>query len=139
MSTSAPEPMILSGGILPACWRLGINAFDIKPLEIGITVFLPDLWYGKGAQLRVEVFNGQGFQPLKIGDIWMVAASVLRCESSNIESSFGRFKSVNSSLILDHLGYLQILITYMRLCWLTKLLKSGVMLLLLYLTGRNSL
>jgi hypothetical protein len=85
---SVPEPMILSGGILPACRRLGINAFDIKPLEIGITGFLPDLWHGKGGRLRVEVFNGQGFEPLKIGDIWMVGASVLHCESSNIEISF---------------------------------------------------
>lgn len=131
--------MIYSVGIRPALWRpiIGISAFDIEPLEIDITEFLRGLWHGKGERLRVEVSNGQGFEPLKIGDNWIVGASLLHFPI--LKAVLERFRSLIIQPILDRLGSLQTLITYMRLSWLTKLLKSGVMSLLLYLKGRNSL
>lgn len=97
ISSLAPEPVIFSGGISPALWKpiIGVNAFDIKALEIDLTGFLPILWKS-GGKLVIEVTNGED-ENNKVAQNWITAVSLLHWESPEIESSFGEVETFDNS------------------------------------------
>ncbi|CCH43087.1 Peptide-N4-(N-acetyl-beta-glucosaminyl)asparagineamidase A [Wickerhamomyces ciferrii] len=96
ISSTAPEPIIFSGGISPSLWKpiIGVNAFDIKPLEIDLTSFLPNLWEN-GGKLEIEITNGEELG--KVAQNWITAVDLLHWESSEIESSFGEVERFDNS------------------------------------------
>lgn len=97
ISSLAPEPVIYSGGISPALWKpiIGVNAFDVKALEVDLTSFLPILWKS-GGKLEIEVTNGEE-KGDKIDQNWIVSSNLLHWESSEIESSFGEVENFDNS------------------------------------------
>lgn len=105
INTIAPEPIIYSGGISPALWKpiIGINAFDIKPLEIDLSAFLPNLWNSE-SRLRIEVSNGQYSESLKIGENWIASCNLLHWESPKIESSYGEIIEFKNSTFYNGFG-----------------------------------
>lgn len=96
ITSLAPEPVIFSGGISPALWKpiIGVNAFDIKALEIDLTAYLPNLWK-TGGKLKIEVTNGEKDDG-KVAQNWIAAANLLHWESAEIESSFGEVETFDN-------------------------------------------
>ncbi|ONH66836.1 Peptide-N4-(N-acetyl-beta-glucosaminyl)asparagine amidase A [Cyberlindnera fabianii] len=96
VSVDAPEPVIFTGGISPALWRpiVGVNAFDLKPIEIDLTPFLPELWKNSVA-LDIEITNGTNGGT--VGSNWITAANLLSWESDEIANAFGEIEDYTNS------------------------------------------
>ena len=102
VSVAAPEPVIFSGGISPALWRpiIGVNALDVKALEIDLSAMIPELWKTSAA-LDIVITNGTTNGT--VGQNWIASAALLHWESEEIESAKGsvlNFK--NSTAFREH-------------------------------------
>jgi hypothetical protein len=96
ISVNAPEPVIFSGGVSPALWKpiIGVNALDVKAIEIDLTAMIPELWKTSAA-LDVVITNGTDSGT--VGQNWIVSGSLLHWEHDQIEWSYGAIESYDNS------------------------------------------
>lgn len=109
--TAVPGPVVYTGGFSPALWRpiVPVNAFDVEPIDVDLTPFLPKMW-GKETSLEVEIVSDGDDASRdggKVGSNWIIAADLLRWENPDVVSCEGEFavtetKPKRDSISLKH-------------------------------------
>ncbi|KAL9125515.1 MAG: hypothetical protein Q9217_005287 [Psora testacea] len=101
---SWPFPIIFTGGIVPGLWRpiVGIDAFDLRPHEIDITLWLPVLCDGAEHTFEIRVAglndDGAGYAALSetVGSYWVVTGTIFLFLGKEGSVTAGSIASINT-------------------------------------------
>lgn len=91
VATQVPQPVIFTGGISPSLWNpiVSIDAFDLKSIDLDLSVLLPALWESADNYLSVEVASSVEPASSSIGLNWITSANILTYENSAVLDASG--------------------------------------------------
>ncbi|MCJ1340942.1 hypothetical protein MMC09_006238 [Bachmanniomyces sp. S44760] len=100
---SWPFPIIFTGGIVPGFWRpmVGIDAFDLREIEIDITPWLGLLCDGSPHTFQIRVVgldddsNGHATLSSTVGSYWLVTGKIFLFLDTPGSVTKGGFPQVN--------------------------------------------
>lgn len=91
IATQVPQPVIFTGGISPSLWYpiVSIDAFDLKSIDLDLSVLLPALWESSDNVLAIEVASSVDESTTAIGQNWITSANILTYENSEVVDATG--------------------------------------------------
>lgn len=91
VASQVPQPVIFTGGISPSLWNplVSIDAFDLKSIDLDLSVLLPALWESADNYLTIEVVSSVEAASSNIGLDWITSANILTYENSAVLDASG--------------------------------------------------